>query len=201
MFTVDLVKGIIFDLDDTLVETKLDFKKLKQEIACPAGQDILTYIDNIACPRAKEQASQVVLDHELDDARTSLWMPGAEAFVDYALSLNLPIAIVTRNCRQATQIKIEKNNIPISIAVTREDAPAKPNPAALLMIARKWQIAPMAIAYIGDYIYDIQAAHNANMQAWLFDKNTPDLLADTNDRIPKTNQFVHKLRYIAPKIS
>jgi phosphoglycolate phosphatase-like HAD superfamily hydrolase len=197
MFGFDLVKGIIFDLDDTLVETQLDFKRLKQEIDCPDDNDILTFIANITCPKAQLHASQVVLAHELEDAYTSSWMPGAEAFVHQALSLDLPIAIVTRNCRQATQIKIDQNNIPIELAITREDAPAKPDPAALLMIAEKWQILPADIAYVGDYIYDIQAAHNASMQAWLFDNTVSTKPVDAKEQKNSDADFVQKLRYIA----
>lgn len=162
------VRGIIFDLDDTLVKTQLDFGRLKKEIGCNSKEDILGFIDQLACPKEKEKAHKIVLDHELEDAHSSTWLPGAESFVQKAISHELPLAIVTRNCRAATKIKVEKNNIPILDIVTREDAPPKPDPSALLQIAKKWQLSPPNIAYIGDYIYDIQAAHNANMQAWLY---------------------------------
>jgi phosphoglycolate phosphatase-like HAD superfamily hydrolase len=52
--------------------------------------------------------------------------------------------------------------------LTREDAPPKPDPQGLLSIAANWAIDCGDIAYIGDYKYDIQAAHNAGMQAWLY---------------------------------
>jgi phosphoglycolate phosphatase-like HAD superfamily hydrolase len=162
------VRGIIFDLDDTLVKTQLDFARLKTEIGCKKDDDILSFIDDLVCPLEKEKANKIVLNHELDDARSSVWLPGAETFVNMAISHNLPLAIVTRNCKAATMIKIKRNKIPISRIVTREDAPAKPDPTALLDIADAWQINSLDIAYIGDYIYDIEAAHNANMQAWLY---------------------------------
>ena len=86
--------------------------------------------------------------------------------VDAVIKADLPVAIVTRNCKQATALKISNNQIPISTVLTRECAPAKPDPTALLMIAGQWQIAPAHILYVGDYIYDQQAAENAGMQ-WL----------------------------------
>lgn len=171
MFSFANVKAIIFDLDDTLVKTTLQFAKLKAEIGCAPNDDILSYICALDCSHQKAQANDVVLQHELADAQTSVWLPLAERFVYEAQSAGLPLAIVTRNCKQATHIKLTKNAIPIDIVLTREDAPAKPDPTALLSIANSWQIEPAQIAYIGDYIYDIQAAHNANMQAWLYQHN------------------------------
>mmetsp|Transcript_16814 Transcript_16814/g.43703 ORF Transcript_16814/g.43703 Transcript_16814/m.43703 type:complete len:90 (+) Transcript_16814:1-270(+) len=86
--------------------------------------------------------------------------------VDKVLANNLPIAIVTRNCREATAIKIVNNRIPIEFVLTREDAPAKPDPTALLHIAQHWQLQPKDCLYVGDFIYDQLAAENAGMQ-WL----------------------------------
>ena len=156
-------------MDDTLVQTRLDFAAIKNDIGCPADEDILTYIEKMSCPQEQRKANQIVLEHELSDAQTSVWLPGAQAFVESAKLNSLPLAIVTRNSRQATQIKLNNNRIAIENVITREDAPAKPDPTALLTIAQDWQIAPQNIAYLGDYIYDIQAAHNADMQAWLYE--------------------------------
>ncbi|WP_412972701.1 HAD family hydrolase [Glaciecola sp. MF2-115] len=167
-FNFGKVEGIIFDLDDTLVRTCLDFAAIKNYIGCPADGDILTFIDNLSCSNQRKEANRIVLEHELHDAQTSTWLPGAQAFVESAKQCSLPLAIVTRNCRQATEIKINNNKIGIENVITREDAPAKPDPTALLTIAQSWQIEPKRIAYLGDYIYDIQAAHNAEMQAWLY---------------------------------
>lgn len=169
-FAFNNIKGIIFDLDDTLVKTQLDFVQLKQEINCPTNDDILTFIAGLPEPLA-QQANEIVLAHEINDAQTSVWMPGAESFVYEAMNYDIPLAIVTRNCEEATRIKLINNNIPINLVMTREDAPPKPDPTALCTIAEKWNVKNEDVAYIGDYKYDIQAAHNANMQAWLFTSN------------------------------
>jgi HAD superfamily hydrolase (TIGR01549 family) len=150
------------------VETSLDFAAIKRDIGCPAKDDILTFIDNLSCSKQQDEASRIVFEHELHDAQTSVWLPGAQDFVEVARRHALPLAIVTRNCRQATELKLNRNNMGIDIVITREDAPAKPDPTALLGIADGWQIETNEIAYLGDYIYDIQAAHNADMQAWLY---------------------------------
>lgn len=160
------VSGVIFDLDGTLVESVLDFSQMRREIGCPAGEDILTFIDNLPDETSRASAHQIILDHEMADAENAKWLPAGKSMVDAVIKADLPVAIVTRNCKQATALKISNNQIPISTVLTRECAPAKPDPTALLMIAGQWQIAPAHILYVGDYIYDQQAAENAGMQ-WL----------------------------------
>ncbi len=167
MFCFNRVRGIIFDLDDTLVHANLDFAAIKREISCPGEADILEFVSSLA-EGERQAAEQVILDHELKDAECSRLINGAFEFILEAQKSDLPLAIVTRNCRAASNIKINSHKLPIDLVFTREDAAAKPDPDALLQIAKIWQLPVGDLAYIGDYKYDIEAAHNANMQAWLF---------------------------------
>lgn len=160
------IKGVIFDLDGTLVESNLNFTQMRADVGCPQKEDILTFIANMKCEQEKAKANNTVLQHELTDAQNANWLPLGKQMVDKVLANNLPIAIVTRNCREATAIKIANNNIPIEYVLTREDAPAKPDPTALLHIANHWQLQPEDCLYVGDFIYDQLAAENAGMR-WL----------------------------------
>ena len=168
-----LIKGFIFDLDGTLVTSDLDFVKLKNEVGCPHDQDILAYIKHIDDPATKAAAQQLVEQMELEDALSCQWIPGAEAFIEQLRMKDVPMGIVTRNCRVATSLKIDNHNIPIKLVLTREDATCKPDPEALLFIAKQWGFAPSEVAYVGDYLYDIQAANRAQMQAWSYKYQLP----------------------------
>ncbi|MBU2980101.1 HAD-IA family hydrolase [Alteromonas sp. C1M14] len=160
------VKGVIFDLDGTLVESTLDFAKMRAAVGCPPQTDILTFIERLTDQGQKQAAHQVILEQELEDARSSRWLENGKRMVNRVLEAGLPMAIVTRNCKQATAIKIQNNDIPISLVLTRECAPPKPDPTALLNIAQQWRLPPSDLLYVGDFIYDQQAAENAGMQ-WL----------------------------------
>ena len=161
------IKGVIFDLDGTLVESHLNFSQMRSDVGCPENEDILAFVANIANKQEKEMAYRVIMQHELNDAKNAKWLPIGKQMVKQVQSHHLPMAIVTRNCPEATMLKITNNNIPISLVLTREDAPAKPDPTALLMIARKWQLPPKDCLYVGDFIYDKLAAENAGMQCLL----------------------------------
>lgn len=169
------IKGVIFDLDGTLVSSELDFQWLRQQVNCPSDDDILAFINALEDPYLKERAQQIVEQHELDDAHQASWIPGAKLFVDRLNRNNYPMAIVTRNFQEAAQIKIRNNAMPITRIITREEAPAKPDPTALLMIATEWRLKPEQVMYVGDFRYDVEAANNAGMHSCLF---APEELPD-----------------------
>ncbi|OOV86760.1 HAD family hydrolase [Oceanospirillum linum] len=169
------IKGVIFDLDGTLVSSSLDFQWLRQQVNCPDEDDILTFTAQLQDPYLKDRANSIIEQHELDDAHQANWIPGAKLFVDCLNQNNYPMAIVTRNFQQAAQIKIRNNAMPITRIITREEAPAKPDPTALLMIATEWRLKPEQVMYVGDFRYDVEAANNAGMHSCLY---APDELPD-----------------------
>lgn len=169
------IKGIIFDLDGTLLYSTLDFQWLRQQVGCPAGEDILAYTASLTDPYQQQRAHSIIEQHEREDAHRADWLPGAQSFVDRLNTLNFPMAIVTRNFQEAAEIKLRNNAMPITRVITREDAPAKPDPTALLMIAEEWRLQPASIMYVGDFRYDVEAANNAGMRSCLY---APDTLPD-----------------------
>ncbi|GAB5381115.1 MAG: HAD-IA family hydrolase [Aliiglaciecola sp.] len=161
------IKGVIFDLDGTLMHSSLDFTFLRNQTGCPENRDILDYVSGLS-PRHKDHAKQIIIDHELEDARSSSWIDGAKEFVEVLATKGIPMAIVTRNCRQAAQLKLACEQSLIDILLTREDAPPKPDPTALLHIAKVWELDVKELIYVGDYLYDVQAANKAGMRSFLY---------------------------------
>lgn len=160
------LRGVIFDLDGTLVSSSLDFAAIKREIGCPPGADVLTFLESLPAEQ-RHDAMAITHRHELQDAQHCEWIPGARAFVDSCLEHGMPMAIVTRNSCQSSQLKIERNAIPIERVVTRENSRPKPDPSALLEIARDFALPTQAILMVGDYRYDLEAGRNANMKSCL----------------------------------
>lgn len=173
--------GVIFDLDETLLTANIDFAAIRNKIGCEKGKDILEHVNAFSDPQQKEDAHAFIREEELKDAHSAQWIPGAKAFVNQLHENGIPTAIVTRNSAEATKVKLENNQVPIDLVLTREHAPAKPDPTALLDIASRWDLTPPSIAYVGDYVYDVLAANNAKMHACLFlrrEKEAYSALAD-----------------------
>ncbi|MCG9755773.1 HAD family hydrolase [Shewanella insulae] len=161
-----MFKGMIFDLDGTLVSSSLDFKALKQAVGCPLDQDILAFVGQLPTAHA-EEAHGIITRAEHLDALSAKALSGALALLDFLLLQQIPTAIVTRNSRRAAELKIERCALPIDLLYSRDDGPAKPDPSSLLALADSWLIAPSQIAYVGDHHYDVEAAKRAGMQSVL----------------------------------
>lgn len=166
-FEANRIKAIVFDLDNTLVSSDMNFFWLRDELGCPAGIDLLTFADDIACPNQRADVAQLILDHEMEDARSSYPMPGCASILRYIETQAMHTAIITRNCFEAASTKVQHNNLNISRIISREHFAPKPAPDALNSLANEWQLFPNEILYVGDYLYDLQSAFNANMPSCL----------------------------------
>lgn len=166
------IHALIFDLDNTLVSSQLNFKLLRDILDCPDSVDILDFIQGMKSAALIKQANDLLVSHEMLDAVTSSFLTGSKSLLAFIAMHKYPIGIVTRNCRQAAKKKLKKNAINVDILITREDYPAKPNPEALFAIAKLWGIDCQNIVYVGDHFYDVQAANNAGMISCLITHNT-----------------------------
>ncbi|MBE0379850.1 HAD family hydrolase [Pseudoalteromonas prydzensis] len=181
----NMVAGVIFDLDGTLMSSELDFTLIKAQIGCPEELDLLSFIAQLPSPYMREEAMNIVHQHELIDAQHATLLPGVAQAVARLKQQALPMAIVTRNYDRAAALKLKNNPLPIQTVLTRSDAPAKPDPSALNAIATLWEMEKQHVLYVGDYLYDIQAAHNANMRACLYAPSDVPAYASQADYILK----------------
>ena len=59
------IKGVIFDLDGTLVESSLNFTQMRADVGCPQHEDILTFVNALSCAKTRANAHHAILQHEL----------------------------------------------------------------------------------------------------------------------------------------
>lgn len=167
-FSLDLktIKAVIFDLDNTLVTSNINFSQLRQQLGCPQDIDLLSYIETLNT-NEKTHANNIVFEHELSDAESSFPMIGCHELLMYLQANEIKTAIITRNCLAATHKKLIQNQISVERVITRECFPPKPNPSSLESLAKDWGLMSNEILYVGDYFYDLQAAYNAKMPSCL----------------------------------
>lgn len=195
-----MLKAVIFDLDGTLVKSKLDFHAMRQEVACPADRDILSYLNELS-GKALSQAQAIIAQHEARDAEQTKALDGVPLMLAELGRLGVRTGIVTRNSRAASKLKMALCGIDISEVLTREDAPAKPKPDALLALSGRWQLRPQDCAYVGDYLYDLQAARNAEMLACLYapECDLPPYADQADFVFNSWHRFIPELRqHLAP---
>ena len=163
------LRGVIFDLDGTLVDSGLDFAAIRRETGFPEGVGLLEHLERLGEGPESERAEAIILRHEMEGARGASWMPGARGLLQALDALGRPLGIVTRNNREAAEYMLVSLGIPCRDLLAREDAPAKPDPAGLLEISRRWAIDVADLVYVGDHLFDLQAARNAGMLACWYD--------------------------------
>ncbi|GAL16969.1 predicted phosphatases [Vibrio maritimus] len=155
------IKAVVFDLDNTLVSSNINFELLRQEIDCPDGKDLLTHVAETECDSQRKLRHDVILEHEIKDAKSSSLMSGAQGLLDWLLANNMHFGIITRNCREAAEAKLREHKLVVETLITREDFPAKPDPTALFHLMTEWRLEKGSILYVGDHQYDVLTAQNA----------------------------------------
>jgi len=152
-------EAFIFDLDGTLTIPQLDFEVIRKEMGIAAGPILeeLELLDDETAARARK----VLEKHEEQAASTAVLQEGAREVLAELRRRKLPTAILTRNSRQSLDNILQLHRLEIDTSLSREEAPVKPSPEAVLILCDKMSVAPVKTYVIGDYIFDIESARNA----------------------------------------
>jgi HAD superfamily hydrolase (TIGR01509 family) len=174
MFLAPSLKGIVFDLDGTLVDSRLDFPRMRADIGVPAEDGILEYIETLASVEEKHRANEILRRHELAGAHAATVIDGVTEFLDILEQRSLKTGVFTRNDKTPTELVIDRFfKGRFSAVITRDDAPAKPDPTGLLKICEQWACHPSEVAYVGDYLFDLDAGIAAGMKTILYISDEP----------------------------
>jgi HAD superfamily hydrolase (TIGR01509 family) len=167
------IRGVIFDLDGTLVDSRLDFPAMRREIGLPPDNPVLEGVlalNGLAAARAWE----IVERHERAGAETATVMAGVPELLDELRRRAIQTAVVTRNGRAFARDTLRRLELPIELVMTRDDAPPKPNPAALLHVLKTWKLAGPSAAMVGDFRFDLEAGRAAGMRTVLYSAETSE---------------------------
>jgi len=85
------IRGVIFDLDGTLVDSGLDFDLMRQEMQLPEGLSLLEAIDQLDDARAAE-CREILARHEWAGADQAHLMPGVREFLSQLTARGMPQA-------------------------------------------------------------------------------------------------------------
>jgi HAD superfamily hydrolase (TIGR01509 family) len=161
-------QGMIFDLDGTLVDSALDFDAMRQDMGLLPGLPILEALAGVPEGAEKTRMLAVLAEHEAAGAERATLFPGVRAALDLLQTQGVPTGILTRNSRGTTERVLQRLDLQFDAVLTREDAPPKPDPTGLLLICERWQLAPAAVTFCGDYRFDLEAGRRAGMRTVLY---------------------------------
>ena len=161
------IRGAIFDMDGTLVDSSLDFDEMRRAMGLVGGLPLLEAIAQANADDA-ERCWAILHEHERQGARRATLYPGVREFLDTLAERGRRRAVFTRNSRLSTAVTLERLQLDFDPVVCREDGPAKPHPAAIWKICETWGFRPNECAMIGDYRFDIEAGRRAGTHTVLF---------------------------------
>lgn len=158
------LKGVVFDMDDTLVQSNLDIPTMYRRVfeKDPLDEknfDILKEISEIESEEEKARAFRIIEEMEEESRQQMKLMSGCVELLSWLSAHKIPTAVVTRNTQKTTKIfcdqlkgieneKQQKGHRGLSLSfqktITRDyinsdnsPIPPKPDPTAMKIIAQE----------------------------------------------------------------
>lgn len=159
---VNKIKGVIFDLDGTVVDVPYDWKKIKQELQT-GGKPILSHIQSLQEPdRSRKWA---ILERFEEEATTQATLKeGIDELLAFLTGKNIKTALVTNNSRKNLEFLLHKFQLTFDFLLSREAGLWKPSGAPFLHVLQNLGIKNRECCVVGDSHFDVKAAEEAGIR-------------------------------------
>ena len=131
------IRGFIFDMDGTLIDSQLDFDQIRRDMRLADGVPILETIQFMDGDRRVE-CERILARHEQEGVENSSVFPNVANTLVAIERLKIPMAIVTRNRSDFALQMLKLLPVKFDILIGRDDGPIKPDPWAPLHICNRW---------------------------------------------------------------
>jgi HAD superfamily hydrolase (TIGR01549 family) len=157
-----LIKGVIFDMDGTVVDVLYDWKRIKQELQTE-GEPILSHLQNLEEPEKTEK--WIILERYEEEATAQATLKkGMEKFLAFLKEKAIKTALVTNNSRKNVDFLLDKFNLSFDLVLSREEGLWKPSGAPFLVVLENFGIQRKECCVIGDSHFDVKAAKEAGIK-------------------------------------
>lgn len=173
-------RGVIFDFDGTLADTiPLILESYRHTLAAVEGpveeEVVRSWIGRTLVevleerhPGRGEELVQRYRTHNLaEHDRLIRTVPGAANLIADLQRARIPVGIVSSKFTDTVRLGMRITALPeVEVVIGLEATSVhKPDPAPLLLGARRLGVLPQECVYVGDAAVDVQAAHAAGMAA------------------------------------
>ncbi|MHA2244259.1 MAG: HAD family hydrolase [Candidatus Hodarchaeales archaeon] len=201
------IKLIIFDLDDTLIHSNINYSQIRNQIAelfVPTLSDenitktpILELLEKLrkVYPSKFTEGYKRIDEAERKAAKNAMVIPGAQKLPSILKKFNIFSAIFTNNSRKTIKLYLANpkfNFLKRFQILTRDDFKnPKPNPEGLISIIEGFNIEQITkdnTIYVGDSYIDAIAAYQANIRfIWFNSRDIDQNLFPTSPYATMTN--------------
>lgn len=186
--------AVLFDLDNTLIETHIDFAEMKRktlalgvewgvETDTMRDMDILAIVEQVtailqsitmsgAHENFHNAAFVMLAAQEAEQCADPILLPGASELLSCLNRRGILVGVVTRNCRMVADRLLVEGDLQCDVLLAREDvAQVKPHPDhlrdALRVLQTKFpkrRLQAQDCLMVGDHVMDIRAGRAAQMR-------------------------------------
>ena len=182
---------VIFDLDDTLIHSNIDYPLMKERVKSlfesnysftnnPTIKELLERLSSK--PETLQRAQTIIDEMESGSAKIAQTIDSADKLPSILQGLQLQSAILTNNSRRSVDKYLTYNKFNflrnMGPIITRNDVLAmKPDPAGLNKIIEIFNLQnkKSAVLYVGDSFIDADAAYNAGIRFVLINTRNLDM--------------------------
>lgn len=174
-----MIKGIVFDLDGTLVDSLgVTFEAFNHginafgvrtqtpaEILSHFGPGEVKIIEKFVGPENVKQALKLVIQYFQSNLGRIGLHAGVTELLENLKSKRIPLAIFTGRSHPTTRMILEHHRLTQKFVtvVAHEDVKAsKPHPEGLLLAVSRMGLKPDEVLFVGDSAVDLKAAHAAH---------------------------------------
>lgn len=179
------MRGVIFDLDGTLVDSLGDIAAAMNRSLAGRGfpthplQAYRTFIGEgvqklaeRALPQGRQEERDALLaayqaDYDAHLLETSAPYPGIAELLDALTEQRMPMAVLSNKPDEPTRRMVEAllgRWRFCAVAGERPGVPRKPDPQAALQLARAMEVAAPSVSFVGDTLVDVATARAAGMR-------------------------------------
>jgi HAD superfamily hydrolase (TIGR01509 family) len=166
------IRGLIFDLDGTVVENDYDWTRIRAELGT-GETSILGYLEGL--PEPERSAKWSLLEaHEAAQTAISVLRRGVRELLARLRRRGVAAALVTNNSRRNTEFLLAKFGLAFDRVITRESGLWKPSGAPFIEVLRTFRLEPGECGVVGDTRFDVLAALDAGIEAIFLLTDDPD---------------------------
>ena len=155
------LKGVIFDMDGTVVDVPYDWNRIKAELKTQ-GKPILVYLRSLEEPE-KSEKWKVLEKYEEEATMKARLKRGMREFLDLLREKGIKKALVTNNSQKNASFLLKKFNLEFDCVISRESGLWKPSGAPFLAALKKLGLRKEECCVVGDSHFDVKAAEEAGI--------------------------------------
>ncbi|MEM3606880.1 MAG: HAD family hydrolase [Candidatus Bathyarchaeia archaeon] len=182
------IKGIIFDLDGTLIKSNINFLEMKKKIidylkslkldfkikdvSSTSISELIEYaVNKVEDEKLRrnilKETNKLMNEEELKNLTSVSQIEGVKEALKTLKNKGFKIGVLTRGCREYALKSLEKTCLKdlIDCLIARDDIDKpKPNPVSALKLIEEMKLTPKEVLMVGDHALDFLCAEKAGIK-------------------------------------